>query len=256
MCLILFAFRAHPRFPLVLAANRDEFFARATAPAEQWPDAPGIIGGRDLEQSGTWMGVAPGARVAAITNFRSTATLKDPPSRGLLVSDFLRADSSPEAYMNALAKRAGDYNGFSLLVGDHDELWCLSNHDNRPRCVEPGVHGLSNHLLDTPWPKVEQGKARLSSIVQASGEAPDIDTLLALMSDDKVFPDSDLPDTGVGQDRERWLSPLFVRGPGYGTRASTVLLLDADCNVTFVERSFDSDGAVVGTRSLVLNAPT
>lgn len=240
MCLILFAYRAHPEYRLVIAANRDEWFRRPTAAAGFWADAPEIFAGRDLEQRGTWLGVTTTGRFAAITNFRDPANQRpDAPSRGHLVSDFLRARVTPAAYLERLRPDAGAYNGFSLLVADGASLCFFSNREGAIRSLAPGVYGLSNDLLDVPWPKVRTGKDRLARELEGRLDA---DALLALLDDDGIAPDHELPRTGVGVEWERRLSSLRVRADGYGTRSSTALLIGAGGGVTFAERSFDAAG--------------
>jgi uncharacterized protein with NRDE domain len=240
MCLILFAHRAHPDYRLVVAANRDEWFRRPTAPAGFWADAPGLLAGRDLEQQGTWLGVTTTGRFAAVTNFRDPGSHRPgAPSRGRLVSDFLRGTATPLAYLEDLQSAAAAYNGFSLLVGDAGSLGCFSNRDGEVRELGPGVYGLSNGLLDEPWPKVRLGKARLARRLD---DGLDADALLALLDDDGIAPDHELPRTGVGVEWERRLSSLRVRADGYGTRSSTALLIGAGGGVTFAERSFDAAG--------------
>jgi uncharacterized protein with NRDE domain len=236
MCLILLAHDAHPRCRLVVAANRDEFYERPTAPAAWWPDAPEVLAGRDLRGGGTWMGVTRGGRFAAVTNFRDTApAAPDAPSRGHLVGGFLRGAGSPDAYLRALAPRAGEYAGFNLLVGEGEELRYLGNRGGAARALAPGVYGLSNALLDTPWPKVERGKAGLAAAL-AGGDI-DPEALFGVLWDAEPAPDGRLPDTGVGMERERMLSSPFIRSPEYGTRASTVLLVGRDGRVSFTERT-------------------
>ena len=236
MCLILLAHRAHPLYRLVVAANRDEFHARPTAPAAFWPDAPYLLAGRDLREGGTWMGVTRSGRFAAVTNYREMAPPPpDAPSRGHLPGGFLVGEETPEAYLRSLEVRAGAYAGFNLLAGDGETLGYLSNRGGGVRVLEPGVYGLSNALLDTPWPKVERGKAGLREIVAEGGEI-DPEALLRLLAESEPAPDARLPDTGVGRERERMLSSLFIRGPEYGTRASTALLVRHDGRATFVER--------------------
>lgn len=250
MCLILVAWRAHPRWPLVICANRDEFFARPAAPAGFWPDAPDVLAGRDLSAGGTWLGVTRQGRFAALTNYRNPADIRDgAPSRGALVADFLRGKDTPEVHLAGLAQGADRYNGFGLLAATRDQLGFLSNRGGPPELVSPGVHGLSNQLLDTPWPKVVEGRARLSRLLEGDVDA---DTGLALLDDTTPAPDAALPDTGVGPERERWLSSLRIpsdplRGMSYGTRCSTFLRIDADGRGEFVERTFQPDGSVSGT---------
>lgn len=222
MCLIALAWQAHPDFPLIVAANRDEFYQRPAAPARFWEDAPAVLAGRDLAAGGTWMGVTRQGRFAALTNYREPGAPAGARSRGLLVSAFLAGRESPADYAARVAGEGGEYSGFSLLLGTPDSLVAVSNRGLVPTALAPGVHGLSNHLLDTPWPKVEKAKAGLTAALQAS--APD-DTLFHLLADAEPAPEPALPDTGVGRDMERLLSPLFIRSPNYGTRVSTVLRL-------------------------------
>ncbi|RPI42995.1 MAG: NRDE family protein [Betaproteobacteria bacterium] len=250
MCLILFSLGHHPGFPLVVAANRDESYGRPAAPVCFWPDAPYIAGGRDLRAGGTWLGITRHGRWGALTNYRRGGSYREnAPSRGQLVSDYLESDISPEAYLRKLEPIAAQFNGFNLLVGDASGLHYLSNRDAGPRQVEPGIHGLSNHLLDTPWPKVEMGKQALHAL----GERPRdsiIDYLLDALSRRSVPAESELPDTGVGQAQERVLSPPFIAGESYGTRASTVILVDEDGQVSIEERAFGPFGALQGSTSL------
>jgi len=238
MCLILFAWRVHEKFPLILAANRDEFTERPSAPAAFWDDAPDILAGRDLKRGGTWFGITRTGRLAAVTNYRDPASLKqDAPSRGELVSDYLRGREKPEIYLRRIEPSATRYNGFSLLVGDFSELVYFSNRGEARR-LTPGIHGMSNHLLDTPWPKVERGKQALGELL-VKRKDPSPEALLELLASRSRPPDESLPDTGVGLEWERVLSPFFIESPAYGTRCSTVLLVDREGMVTFVERVFN-----------------
>lgn len=242
MCLIIFAWQAHPRYRLVLAANRDEFRDRPAARADFWPETPGLLAGRDLKGGGTWLGVTREGRLAAVTNYRDPRSYREgAPSRGHLVTEFLRGDLSPATFLDGLRHGGEGYNGFNLLAGDREELWYYSNRGGAPAEVAPGIHGLSNHLLDTPWPKVERGREALARLL-AGGREPATEELFALLADRAQAPDQFLPDTGVGIERERLLSPLFIDAPGYGTRSSTLLLVGHDGAVTFIERSFDSPG--------------
>lgn len=242
MCLILLAHRMHPTYHLVVAANRDELYARPTAPAAFWNDAPHLLAGRDLRGGGTWMGITRDGRFAALTNVRELPLPgPDAPSRGHLVSGFLRGGEPPQTYLRALAPRAADYPGFNLLVGSGGELWHLSNRGGGARPLASGVYGVSNALLDTPWPKVERGKALLRDVLADGGEV-DPEALFRILSLSEPFPDALLPDTGVGAERERALSPLFIASPDCGTRASTVLLVRRDGRARFVERTVAPGG--------------
>ena len=245
MCLILVAWRVHPDYPLVVAANRDEFFARPTAPAAFWKDAPQVLAGRDLEAGGTWMGVTRTGRFAALTNFRDPAQNRSgAPSRGTLVADFLAGEETPHTCLERIAPRASQCNGYNLLVGDGETLWWSSNMGGEPRRLESGVYGISNHLLDTPWPKVGAGKAALA---QALDSLPDDQALFGLLQDDGIHPDEHLPQTGISLDWERLLSSAFVKSPDYGTRSSTVLSIGRDGWVGFDEQTW-LQGAQRGPR--------
>ena len=246
MCLILLAWRAHPEFPLVFAGNRDEAYQRPSAAAGFWADDPQIFGGRDLEKGGTWLGLTRSGRMAVVTNYRDgPAARVAPRSRGELTAAFLRGTEDPRAYLEGVAARAADYGGFTLIVGDSDRLYSTSNRGRGIEEIAFGVHGLSNHLIDTPWPKVERGKQRLLALLKAK-ETELIEGLLDALADRTAAPDSELPDTGVGLQRERELSPAFVAGERYGTRATTALLVSRGKEVLCVERRFGARGAPEG----------
>ncbi|MHB8769370.1 MAG: NRDE family protein, partial [Syntrophales bacterium] len=231
----------HEQFPLIHAANRDEFFDRPAAAAAFWEDAPDVLAGRDRKRGGTWLGVTRTGRVAAVTNYRDPASVRvDAPSRGELVSEYLRSRETADTFLGRLEPRAHQYNGFSLLTGDEAGLLVCSNRGTTVRPA-PGIHGMSNHLLDTPWPKVEEGKRVLAGLLASSG-GPSPEALLALLASRSRPPDELLPDTGVGLEWERLLSPRFIASPTYGTRCSTVLLVDREGRVTFVERVFAGNG--------------
>lgn len=239
MCLIFVAVNVHPRYPLVVAANRDEFYDRPTAPAAFWPESPEVLAGRDLRAGGTWIGITRTGRIAAVTNYRDMKRNKPgAPSRGKLVSGFLLCSDPPVTYLEHLAQEADQYNGFNILVGEQEEIYGYSNCEGKIRKVPQGIHGLSNHLLDTPWPKVEIGKQILCGVLaEADFSAEDIFELLLNRA---VAKDEDLPDTGVGLEWERILAPIFIKSPTYGTRSSTIILLDRAGGITFTERSFDN----------------
>lgn len=247
MCLILLAWRAHPDYPLVFAGNRDESYARPSAAAEFWKDDGNIYGGRDLEKGGTWLGLNLSGRFAAVTNYREGPAARRPAarSRGDLTTAFLRGNARPDDYLSGLGPDAQQYGGFSLLVGDFESLCYLSNRGPSVAPLSPGVHGLSNHLIDTPWPKVRIGKERVAKLLDA-GEKQMMEGLFAALADQTPAPDGELPDSGVGIARERELSPAFIAGERYGTRASTVVLVDRNYQVTFAERAFGPKGAVLG----------
>jgi len=257
MCLILFAFRISAQYPLVVAANRDEAYTRPAAAAQFWHDHPHIYGGRDLELGGTWMGLSTRGRFAGVTNFRDGFPKGNAPrSRGELVGGYLAGDDNAQSYLQTIAARQTQYAGFGTLAGDVDALWFLSNYGDGVQRVTPGVHGLSNHLLDTPWPKVTQGKAELASLL-GSGNEPQPAALLDLLADRATVDPSALPDTGIGVEREKQLAPKFIAvDDRYGTRASTVIIVDRDRNVTYAERSFGPRGKFIGevTRRFRLSA--
>lgn len=244
MCLIVFAWRPGHELPLVLAGNRDEFYSRPTLPLAAWEETPGLYAGRDLEAGGTWLGVGPGARFAALTNIRIP---RQPPfgrSRGELCVQFLRSGLGPEAFLADLAPRANQYSPFNLLVGDADQLWLLNSREGSRTQLSAGLYGLSNAALDTPWPKLDKAKALLGECLLAP--RPEPAALLDLLHDGEQPSDARLPDTGIGLDTERLLSSIFIASSSYGTRASTVLLAHADGSRLLVERSYGAHGALLG----------
>jgi uncharacterized protein with NRDE domain len=252
MCLILFAYETHPCHRLAFAANRDEFYARKTRPARFWKRAPQVLAGKDLKEGGTWMGITLSGRFAAVTNYREPGSQKSEAlSRGFLVLDFLMEEYSPRKYLEKIRKKAECYNGFNLLAGDTQRLYHYSNRGEDIRKIEPGIHGLSNHLLDTPWPKVEKGKRMLAETLSKPKPLKP-ESLFAILEDNSKPPDDSLPDTGVSLEWERILSPLFVSSQVYGTRSSTVLLWDSDGTVQFTERTFHSTHGPEGENETVL----
>lgn len=253
MCLILFAHETHPRYRLVLGANRDERHGRPTAPLGRWPDAPGVVAGRDLEAGGSWMGVTEAGRWAAVTNVRERSLPGDHRSRGELVGAFLTGEEPAAGYAAMVSERGGEYQGFNLLVGDRGGVHWISNRSGLgPVALEPGVYGVSNHLLDTPWPKVTRGREALRALVQRD---PAPAALLDLLLDRVVAADELLPDTGVGTALERVLAPAFITGAEYGTRSSTALLLERGGGGVIVERSFGAGGVRGEERTVVLPRP-
>lgn len=237
MCLIVFSYKQHPKYDLIFAANRDEHYERPTRAAQFWDDHPQILAGKDLQAGGTWMGINKEGAFAALTNFRNPAIKKpNPPSRGHLVLDYLKNDGKPKNYLQAVDEKADRYMGFNLLAGTLDQLSYYSNQRNEIRRLDSGLYGLSNHLLDTPWPKVETAKAGLRKIVQE--ESITEETLFDLLANDQEAADDELPSTGVPPEIEKKVSPIFIKSDGYGTRCSTVLLIDQNKNVTFIERRF------------------
>lgn len=249
MCLIAFAWQVHPRYPLLLIGNRDEFHARDAAPAEFQPDAAQVYGGRDLEKLGSWLQVSTHRRLATVTNVRE-GLMPEPAarSRGALVADFVRSDASIVRHLDALAPDAAAYGRFNLLLWDGAALAVAGNHPRFSQCrVEPGVHGLSNGPFDAPWPKVRRAQGALARWISEdrSGSETGLAALFDALADDDVAPDHELPETGIGLDLERLLSPPFVRGARYGTRCSSVLLV-GDEAIVFAERRFGPDGVRLG----------
>ncbi|MFO7985449.1 MAG: NRDE family protein [Desulfatiglandaceae bacterium] len=243
MCLLLLAHQAHPDYPLIIAANRDEFYERPTAPLAFWDDIPEVLAGKDLRSGGTWLGITQEGRIAAVTNFRDpTSQRPNAPSRGQLVKDFLAGMESPAAYLAGLVPNARAYNGFNLVLGTVQEMWWYSNRGEGMQRITPGIHGLSNHLLDTPWPKVKQGKRTLTKIL-SQGPTSLEQALFEMLADPSTAPDHLLPDTGVGLKKERMLSPIFITSPDYGTRSSTLLFIDYQGRVTVTERTYDAGAA-------------
>src|SRR4051812_14289687 len=244
MCLILVAWRVHPEFPCVIAANRDEYFGRPTAEADWWHAPEEILAGRDLQAGGTWLGVTRSGRFAALTNFRDPAALRaDAPSRGALVTGFLSAAGSTAEGLEDIAQRAAACNPFNVLCSDGRELGVYESTLAAGRILTPGVYALSNHLLDTPWPKVTQAKSRLA---EALADLPRSAAMLDLLRDTEPAADEELPRTGVSLELERMLSSAFVRSEGYGTRCSTIVTVDAAGASTFAEWTWDASGALAG----------
>lgn len=245
MCLLVFAWRAHPRHRLVLAGNRDEFHARPAAPAHWWPEPAGLLAGRDLEAGGTWLGVTRSGRFAVVTNFRELGERRpEAPSRGRLVVDGCADDAEPLAWLEALAREADRYAAFNLVTGDMRSIAYYSNRDGAPRELAPGVYGLSNHLLDTPWPKLERVRARFTALLRAP--RIELEDLLAPLADTTPAADDELPRTGLTRELERALSAPFIVTPSYGTRCSTALVIEDDGRCRLLERRFDATGTVVG----------
>ena len=241
MCTVLFSFKTHSDYPLILASNRDEFYERPTTPAAFWDEDSDLLAGRDLKECGTWLGITKTGRIATLTNFRAPASMRDDaPTRGKLVSNFLLSGNNPETYFDDMQFKAHEYNGFNLIFGYVSALYYFSNKDHGScRKVEPGLYGVSNDLLDTPWPKVDRGKKLLSDVI-ARGESVTAESIFDVLADSFQPDDSLLPDTGVGLKWERILSPLFVQSPVYGTRFSTVIMVDTKNRVSFTERAFQS----------------
>jgi len=245
LCLIIVAWRAREDLPLVVAANRDEWRERPAAPAAWWPEEPELLAGRDIRAGGTWMGITKSGRFAAVTNFRDPSEKRSTArSRGELATQFLLGSDSPARFLSNLSARAHDYNGFNLILGDTGTLFYYGSREGEPRAIEPGVHGLSNHVLDEPWPKVVRGRRVMESALGMKDPAP---ALFEMLSSPDGAPDEELPGTGVGIEWERRLASALITGDDYGTRASTVLTVARDRSIRFEERTLDAQGEVAAT---------
>jgi uncharacterized protein with NRDE domain len=239
MCLIVFAWQVIPGTPLIAAANRDEFYDRPAAPAAWWEDHPQVYAGRDLRGGGTWLGVTRDGRFAALTNIRAPSEKRsNAPSRGALVANYLAGQATAQEYVDEIAINADSFNGFNLLVGDCNQLIWFSNgkkddpRNGRP--LAPGIYGLSNDLLDSPWPKVVRTKAQFASLLCQG--APE-EAFFEMLTDTTRASDCRLPKTGVGMEMERLLSAVCIESPNYGTRASTVVQLHANNVAVLNERA-------------------
>ena len=247
MCLILFAYRVRPDRPLIVAANRDEFYARPSLPAHRWPDAPRIFAGRDEQAGGTWLGVSPAGRFAAVTNFSESPNGPTPPgSRGDLARDFLAGDATAKAY--AWSIDGARFQGFSLLLWDGDDLVYTSNRTVSPIVLPAGVHALANTHLDGTWPKALRGKSALANVVHAECSTG---ALITLLRDATLPPDDELPQRGRDLEFERRVAPIFISGAEYGTRASTAVVFEPG-HVQFSEQSFGPEGQPLGRIDAVL----
>lgn len=235
MCTLLFSFKTIEKEPLILLANRDEFYQRPTKTAHWWDDFPNILAGRDMQAGGTWMGINKNGRIAAITNYRKFPLENYATSRGDLVKKFLTGKEDQDSFLNFLFEKGKDYDGFNLIFGNPDEMHYFSNRGSH-QPLKPGLYGLSNHLLDTPWPKVANGKKKFQEILEKG--SPVKERFFELLSDEKRAADHELPDTGIGLEKERMLSSIFIKSPDYGTRLSTVLRIDKSGLVDFHEKSF------------------
>jgi uncharacterized protein with NRDE domain len=248
MCLIGLAWQTHPRWRLVLAGNRDEFHGRPTEPLARWPDTP-MAAGRDLEGGGTWLGVTDDGRCAVVTNVRDPRDPQMGRSRGLLALDYLTGPDDARMHAEHLRADAGHYRPFNLLTFDARDAFYLGNRPGpRAQAVTPGVHGLSNADFNTPWPKTRQLMERLHDWLRHDAE--DVEPLFAALADEHQAPDALLPDTGIGLERERWLSSAFIRGERYGTRASTLVLIDHGGSGRIIERRFGPEGRPDGQTAL------
>ena len=256
MCLIAFGWQPTPRWRLVLAANRDEFHGRPTAPLAFWEEAPELLAGRDLTAQGTWLGLSRRGRLAAVTNVRLPGLLSSGlRSRGALPSDFLRAEASPADWLSAQAASLSDYGPCNLLLVDATSACYASNQPGiAAQTLTAGVYGLSNAALDSPWPKTLELKSALHQWL-AADQASATERLFEALANQSQPPDAELPDTGVGLARERLVAPAFIRGREYGTRCSTLVLIDADGAGQMIERRFGSEGLALGETRIAFHWP-
>ena len=254
MCFALLAVRQHPTYPFILAANRDEYFHRPALPLHEWVDFPAIVGGRDVESAGSWLAInQQQARLALVTNYRAGIPQPAARSRGALVRDMLISHDL-EVSLQQLAAEQQSYGGFNLITGQlPDRLWFFSNRNGQAAMpLTAGIHALSNASLDTPWPKVMRGQQRFAAILQQTG-ARLVEDLFTLLADTTPAADADLPDTGIGLEKERWLSSIFITGEQYGTRCSSVLLLDTAGQIHFHERTFAPQQVTLETCYIAAN---
>ncbi|PCJ32180.1 MAG: hypothetical protein COA99_16630 [Moraxellaceae bacterium] len=246
MCLLICAKNTHTNYPLILIANRDEYYHRPALAAQYWSENENILAGKDLSDGGSWLGITRQGRIAAITNYRNPSeNIPNATSRGSLVRGFLQGDSPAFSYLSNIKNSDIPYNGFNLITGNINELWCLSHPTKAIEPIEEGIQGLSNARLNTPWPKVTDGKEALQNLItinQSCNEKLNHRELLGILNKRNVAQDQYLPDTGVGIESERALSPSFVLLPGYGTRVSTALTVDHNGNVEFTEITWNQNG--------------
>src|SRR5688500_14654455 len=247
MCLLVLAWKHHPRYRLILAGNRDEFHERPAAPLNWWQDDPRILGGRDLKAGGTWLGVARSGRFGVVTNYRDLqAPIEGAPSRGNLVPRFLTGATSPKEFLDDLRGAAMRYSGFNLLVGGSRALYYFSNRGPKaPTALAPGVYGLSNHLLNTPWPKLTRTRDRFGALLREPEVTPE--ALFAILADREQAPTADVPSTGLPADWERVVSAPFIVNERYGTRCSSVLMVERKGRTILHERRFDAAAVPSGT---------
>src|SRR6056297_1052560 len=237
MCLAVFAYRVHPKYPLLFATNRDEFYERPTRPAQFWENHPNLLAGKDLKAGGTWLGVTKKHRFAALTNYRDMTSIKEnAPSRGYLVTDFLKSDISPVEFFQSIKENATAYNGFNLVFGTTDNLYYFNNQHLELRKLEPGYYSLSNAFLNTKWPKTEKALSDFKKLVQDNKLQEE--QLFELLRNTETFPDHKLPSTGLPLEKERMVSSIFILSDDYGTRCSTLLFANPEGKTTFIEKTY------------------
>ncbi|MEX0904615.1 MAG: NRDE family protein [Balneolaceae bacterium] len=239
MCLIVFSYKTHPVYSLILAANRDELYTRPTRKAQFWDEDPSILAGKDLKGGGTWLGVSRSGKIAALTNYRDLKTIKEnAPTRGKIVKDFLITGDSTESYLQDLSRRGSRYNGFNLIAGTPENLFYYNNQDHVIASIQNGNHAISNAFLDTPWPKTETAIQEFEQTVESS--SPGEEELFEMLRNTKQYPLEELPKTGLPENMEQAVSSIFIKTPGYGTRCSTIIFVDYHGKLTFLERSYQA----------------
>src|SRR5690349_4693790 len=257
MCLLVLAWRAHPRYRLVVAANRDEFHARPAAALAPWPDIAGVVGGRDLQAGGAWFAVGSADRLGIVTNFREFGRQRrSAPSRGGLIPSYLAGNRPPADFLQSLEADAPGYSGFNLLLADRDSLWYASNRADRfARELPPGIYGLSNEFLDTPWPKVVRVRARFGALLQSASADPErmAENLFAMLADRETAPPESVPPGDLTPESARKVSAPFVLDAGYATRGTAVLTVADQGTSRIIERRFDSAGTQTGQSEHLLN---
>ncbi|WJG07781.1 NRDE family protein [Aliiglaciecola sp. LCG003] len=242
MCILFIAVKQHPQYPLIIAANRDEFHQRPTAPSHFWPTHPQMLAGKDLQAGGSWMGITRAGRLSALTNVRDPQTINpDAISRGELVTQYLSTEVEQAQYLTTLRAHKAAYNGYNLLFGEWQNLWVYNNHSDTVAQLTPGVYGLSNADLNSPWPKINQGVKQLKQHCQQTGPIHP-DTLFDILLNQNQASDDLLPETGIPIEWERKLSSIFITSSDYGTRSATLLLVDRSHQVIWLEHSFNPAG--------------
>lgn len=251
MCLIAFNWQTHPVYKLIYVANRDEFYERKALPAHFWEEPSGILAGKDLSAGGTWMGISTTGKIAALTNYRDPSNLKkEAPTRGRLVSDYLSQARDAKTYLQKIRKKSSEYNGFNLIAGDSKQLFYFSNYQNKITAIKPGTHGLSNHLLNTQWFKVQRAKQKLDQLIDQN--ELNVDKLLDSFLDIFTPKDDQVQQTGMPFAWEKLLSSMFIKSKAYGTRCTTALLLDYFDHLTFSERVYDNELNVFSSQTFHL----
>lgn len=243
MCILFLAINQHEKYPLVILANRDEFQERSTTSARFWKEYPELLAGRDEKEGGTWLGITKKGKISALTNYRDIPLHKEGrESRGLLVKDFLTSEISTLTYLDLLISKRESYNPYNILIGNQKELYVYNNVSNESQKLTDGFHGLSNAYLNSPWPKISRGIEHLKEYILSSELKKE--ELFSIMKDETKAPDELLPNTGVGLEKERFLSSIFIQNPVYGTRSTAILLFDRQNTVSFYERSYSPTGDI------------